>query len=305
MALACFATMILVAGDRAIAQAQVKPLISARQTAAASVSSTELAENANAPLSDAGGPFVKLEALVTTFKQMPQSSELTARLDRVELRQQIIARLLRISYEVRLVTNRIDREIADTDQRRAILAERRDRAVRINTYANLLSGGVTGLVGGGLKIRDVNHLAPDIIDTVEGGVQTGLSGWALYQQRGESKIEHTSPGMMAAIMDTRMRSPSNFPDDIWAYLNRPQPGGQSPREVLATKWQRNKFCLRHSVHRMESKERMKKMSLLHPNNNRLTIDLLEDRLAMLYDLRATVTLIDERVFELLQSVQLQ
>lgn len=240
-----------------------------------------------------------LQPLLDRYHQLKSNGPV---LERIEARSDLLEKLMRLSCEIRVVTNKIDREVADADQRRAILAERRDRAVRINTYANLISGGITGLVGGGLKLGDVNHIAPDAIDTVEGGIQTGLSAWALQQQHGERKIAQTAPGLLAAIMDPKLRNPQSYPADVWAFITAPQAGGKSARESLADKWTTLGFCLQHSGHRASPRERMKHMALLNPGSIRITIDLLEDRIAMLYDLRATVTRLDDKLLEILNSI---
>lgn len=268
-----------------------------RLCAAAEVSQTAAGEPI-VPSVDFG--FAKL---IDQLQQQKANGTASA-IERLELKNELFRRILKVSYEIRVVTNKIDREIADADQRRAVLAERRDRAVRINTYADFLSGGITGIVGGGMKLRDINHIAPDIIDTVEGGVQTGLSAWALQQQRGEQKIERTSPGLLAPIMDPNLRSQRDFSDDIWTFLNTTPPGGgQSLRETLKSRWIKSRFCFQHTGHRMEPKERMKHMALVHPRSNRITIDLLEDRIAMLHDLRATVTQLDEELLGIITKLQ--
>jgi hypothetical protein len=241
-------------------------------------------------------------ALILRIQEL-KASRTSTDSQRLSATNDLLLRILEVSTEIRVLTNRIDREVADADQRRAVLAERRDRAVRINTYADLVSGGITGLIGGGVSLGGVNHIAPDVIDTVEGGVQTGLSAWALQQQRGEQRIERTQPGLLAAIMDPTKRDVHEYPDDVWMFLNEKGPAGFSLRELLANKWTKFGFCMRHSGHRTPPRDRMIHMAMLHPTSNRVTIDLLEDRIAMLYDLRATVTRLEDELLQALVAVR--
>ena len=101
----------------------------------------------------------------------------------------------------------------------AFLEERRDKVIRLNTIANFISGGVTGIVGGALKIGSVNEQSANGIDTGEGITQTALALLALKQQAGEKKIVDGTPNMLTKLFDINaIHTQRDYPPSVWNYL---------------------------------------------------------------------------------------
>lgn len=222
------------------------------------------------------------------------------------LRQSALEVLTSAGYEVRSSVNSIDREVAEAEEVRAVLAERRDRAIRLNTYADFISGGVTGLVAGGLKLGDVSHFSPDIIDTSEGLVQTGLSAWAFQQQRGEKRLESGVPNLLAMVFDLKMERPYLIEPIVWSFFNADpisDPSGLTRRQLLREHWLKRNLCFTHRGHRGPKHDRVKHLTGTHPEQTRMTIDVLEDRLAMFADLRSTLTQMDCLLLELAEVIR--
>jgi len=245
----------------------------------------------------------RLEHLRATYQ------ETVARQPNIELlalRLDLLEAVLTTSYDVRSVSNTIDREIAQTNEVHAYLAEQRDRAIRLNTYANFISGGITGIVGGALKLGDVNHISPDTIDTVEGAIQSSLATWAFRQQQGERRVEQGTPNTLAGLLNESSSPPAAYPLSVWQYLNSPPPGATKPetrREMLINRWAKRRFCLIHRGHRVGNAERMQQVSGTHVEARRVTVDLLEDRMAMLTDLRSMITQMDSYLSEILNVIR--
>ena len=231
------------------------------------------------------------------------ASDASSSLEMLSLKQELLESTVIAAQELRAVVARVNSEDADTSELHAHLAERRDRAVRINTYANLISGGITGMVGGGLSLGSVNHLAPDLIDTTEGVIQTSLATWALSQQRGESRMMRGTPSLLSHLMNRSSELEDDFPPSVWCYLQLPIHGGKDTIiSTLVDRWFLLNLCLKHSGHRESRASRQIRIANAPNKNSKVSIDVLEDRMAMLSDLRACVQQMDYLVLELMQTV---
>lgn len=202
--------------------------------------------------------------------------------------------------------NSVDKEIAEAEEVRAVLAERRDRAIRLNTYADFLSGGISGMVGGALNLAEVRQYAPNTIDTAEGVVQTALSAWAFQQQKGERRLESGVPNLLAVVFDLNAPCPPGFTESVWEFFNSVpsnNASGTTRRQFLREHWLQRNLCFSHRGHRASKNDRVKHIVGNHPEQSRVTIDVVEDRLAMFVDLRASIAQMDCLLQELTEVVR--
>jgi hypothetical protein len=264
-------------------------------------------------VSPAGEPILSEEAklVATSLGILPKLEQLQqARLaggvsvDTVVTRQDCTEAILQSGLEVRTIAGRIDRELSNAGEVLAYLAERRDRAVRLNTYADLISGGITGVLSGGLKIADAAGVTPDIIDTAEGALQTGISTWALQQQAGEQRKQQGIPSILTHLFQERSSAQADYPASVWAYLSSPLPAAQSNAsrlDILVDRWLKLGLCFTHRGHGPPRERALKVAG--HLETHKVTIDVLEDRIAMLNDLRATIVQMDSDLLELMEVVR--
>lgn len=229
--------------------------------------------------------------------------DLRAELKMLKTKQDLLEKIEIVEAELNSSTALIDQEIASANEIHAHLAEKRDKAVRINTYADFLNGGVTGVVSGALAVADLNHLNSDIIDTVEGAVQSGLAAWAFRQQQGEKRMSEGVPSMLSHLIDRSPDSQGDYPPSVGAFLSISNDGGKSTIvSKLVDRWYKLDLCLRHQGHREDRESRLKKITKPTLSSQRDTIELLEDRDAMLIDLRATLQQMRHPILELVQFV---
>lgn len=226
--------------------------------------------------------------------------------DFLEARQNLMVSVMIVSQDVRTFVHFLEEEIAKADSINAMIAARRDRALKLNTYGDLLSGGVTGIVSGGLAIADVNHLSYDTIDTIEGFIQTGLAIMSLREQKGEKRIEKGIPNILSRLFEPEKGPSAAYPDCVWKFLNSPAShasGSQTRRENLINRWSKHGFCVshHHKYHRRGNpvNERQARITNASMANYRVTAELVEDRTAMLHELRSTVTRLDVIMLEIL------
>ncbi|MBA3858725.1 MAG: hypothetical protein C0507_17600 [Cyanobacteria bacterium PR.3.49] len=238
-----------------------------------------------------------------TMRQQRLSGSVSAA-DYLEARQNVVESVMVVSQEARTFVHFVEEEVARANAVAAILAAKRDRALKLNTYGDLISGGISGMIGGALAIGDINHLTYDTIDAVEGLVQTVLAVWSLYEQKGEKRIEKGIPNILSRLFEPDKGPSPAYPQSVWTFLNSPgAPGGQTRREKLVADWTKEGFCLLHHgrrhFRRHDEKERQARITNTTQSTYRITSDLIEDRNAMLHQLRSSVTRLDVVMLELL------
>lgn len=247
------------------------------------------------------GNLLRLQNMhAQTQSSLPESREI--KLDYLLLKQEVMENLLIASAELNATVAEIEQEIASTNEIHAHLSERRDKAVRYNTYANFISGGITGIVGGSLNMnKNVSDLVPDIIDTFEGTIQTSLATWALKQQSGEKRMSQSVPTMLSNLINRTPESINDYPKSVAAYLSLSSDGGKTTTaSKMVDRWYKLDLCLRHEGHKESRESRIKRINSATSPNQKLSIGVLEDRTAMLSDLRSTIAQMQIPLLELFQ-----
>lgn len=236
------------------------------------------------------------------------SSSLEMQVQSLMARQRVIEDLLTQSFEVRACLAEVDQEVAEAEDLQAYLENRRDKAIRLNTIANFLSGGVTGIVGGSMSLGGVDSRVENSIDTGEGIIQASLALLALKQQNGERHLMEGVPNKLARVLG--LTPSKDFPPNIWKYLNSPPPGlKESRRDIMVDHWKKSGMIekarpkgIREKLKGIPPQEHLAHLAGSH-NQVRISIDLLDARSAMLTDLRASISEMDVYLSEILQDIR--
>jgi len=220
------------------------------------------------------------------------------------LRQKLDFRLTVTSLEIEDTLSHIDYEDTRADELKYLLENKRDKALKFNSYANVVGSGGLTIVGGGLGIG--NNTLGNIIGTTAGGVNASLGGLALKEQRDEGITLHhqgAHPNMLAMIFDFPPDESSKFPDSVWIYLNEPDDlkPKLTRKEALVSQW--TFFGRISSLKTPEGKRNCSLIAGEVTEQHRLTISLLEDRSAMLSDLRAVVSRMNKKLLQLMLLTQ--
>jgi hypothetical protein len=225
-------------------------------------------------------------------------------LEAMSLRQQITESVVGAGLEVDGMITEIDSELAEIGVVRAQLEDRRDRALAIGNLANIVTGGATGVVGTAMQLSDGTTKAGNIIGVAGGAVSTVLSLVGLRQQRGGKLPLGTTPNMLAKLFGLSPEFHSDYPKEVWTYLNDTpptEPGDGTRRERLIKQWtdtgRLESGDARKAQHKIES------LTGGASDQRPLTIDLLNDRAAMLADLRAMVGLMKRDLSKLVLALR--
>lgn len=217
-------------------------------------------------------------------------------------RQDLLEDLFTAELEVRTAQAKLDQEIALADEVRAKLEEGRDKAVTLTAAANLITSAFNGIAGNSIDFSEKLKLPADVLDVAEGGVAAVLAGMALYQQKGEKKLSDNVTGMIAHLFDTNAKN-QDYPDSVWKFLNTvpaTSTTGLTRRVSLLNTWTREGI-IRRGQDKWE--HRLSHITKGTTDRHRITISVLEDRDAMLHDLRATISPMEGLLLEIMNLVK--
>lgn len=272
--------------------------------------------------------------------ESPQPNELgysSIAMRRLQLKQQIVEKILIANLQVRDVVARIEKETTDLDRLSGFLETNRDRAIKLNSFANGIGGGALNEIGQAGEMR-VNEVPGEIVELLAGGVVTTLSAISLYKQSGGKKYMKPKANMLAKIFKLPTDAESDYPALVWNYLNRSPTkndsgssgatssassySGSNPSSNFAPgydnnkatgqaetrtrldemlrKWQRYKFIGAPKDPR--NRVRINTLTNTHPSGT-VNIALLSDRIDMLADVRAAVYQLDRDLLELMLNAQ--
>jgi hypothetical protein len=245
--------------------------------------------------------IMPLVAQLQSVKQ--QSKDNPTNVQLLSLRTQLMERLFMATMEMQMVMAEIDTEVTRSNEIKALLENRRDRSIRLNNIANFVTGGGLGVLGNALQYMP-NEFSGETVELVAGAVTMGLAGAAIKQQNGQRQSLEKAPNMLAQLFDrqSEVTAHGRYPHPIWKYLNSVPPGAKSTltrREILFRKWERFERIERRGSPASEHKIEL--LAGVVRQHRTVTIDLLDDRAAMLSDLRAEISSMSHGLMELMRA----
>lgn len=204
----------------------------------------------------------------------------------VYLRGKLNSILETSNLEVNSTRGHIELLMSQVQTQQAKMVEKRARTLRRNTIINFVSGGITKLAGYSISLGG-SDTPSNILEIFDGGVQCTLSGTVIKDLHSESLVVGQMPEMLTLL--SKNEDPKGvYARQVWAYLNEAGDGGNGqPRRVaLTSDWQSRGFFDRHTKANSmrENSALPTKLALA-----RITPQLLDDRLAMLSELRSVVS----------------
>ena len=226
-------------------------------------------------------------------------------LETLVLRQEISERVVAASLEVDSVNAVIDTEVEQIRAIRSSLQSQRDKAQNIINVASLITGGALGVVNTALQFNSKTANLGNGIGVAGGTVSVVLSVIGIRQQGGRRTLGD-SPRMLARFFGREPSAPeaiqSAYPEAVWAYLNSDtpsQPAKGTRKEQLIAKW---KSEGRVAQSPSKSKNNVEALGGNISQSRKLSISDLDDRVAMLQDVRARVSLMKRELSEILRSL---
>jgi len=197
-------------------------------------------------------------------------------------------------------------EITHETQVLARMKHARDLGVALTNNANFYQINILELIiNGPLGLSTARKFpAGDRLTIVSGAAAIVLASAAfLVERRGGHRPSRAEPNMLAPCFDLNSQASSNFSPLLLKFLNSADPysaNKQTRREELINYWVQSKI-LSIDVRKPEAQEKLSATGTDHRRRDE-TIKLISDRIAMLYDLRTVVDLMDIGLADLLSLV---
>lgn len=245
---------------------------------------------------------IGLLPLFSRAKQLGDTSNPSNRLELVSLQQQILIRVTAASLQVETATGQIDAEIAQTRELENYLINRRNSRVDRLGLLNLGIGGTIGIGSSALGFTD-HDLAASVTGIVAGGTTIALSIWELRLQRGEARRLETPSNMLSEVFARPAAASNMYPPVVSSFMHAIPPDdeeGLSRQDRLIQSWvQVGRIPPPDSA---KGREKIDRLTSIRGQGTRLSIDDLDDRQAMLFDLRVRLKYIQQDLAALLLSI---
>jgi len=222
------------------------------------------------------------------------------------LRQIIVEKVLAGSLEVDATIAQIDNEIAQSNEVRGYLSDKRDRAVNRANLLSIVSGGTLGATSAGLQLPSGDNKASSLVGIAAGVLSSTLAISGIRAQKGGTRLFDFSSNMLAELLDRPALADSRYDPIVWTFLNDVAPTeeeGLTRKERLIQTW----ITLKRTDPASTSAGRNKIDRVTSKPSDKLplTIDDLEDRSAMLEDVRAKISFLKRDLAALLLSLPAQ
>ena len=243
----------------------------------------QLDPTAEAPLPvDRTAALLGLENALSTFRE-PVAP---ARDLQLAAQQEVIATVTEASLEVDATTGQIDQEIAETHELQNFLVARRQREIDLLNLVSFGIGGSLGTASAALGLTP--HVkASGVVGIVSGTSITALSALGLHLRPGGKAVLEAHANMLCNLFDLPS-DPNNFyPPRVATFMAQPAPAETvSRKQHLIATW----VTLGRIPAPETEKGRLKiaRLASVPQQNTHLSLGDLDDRQAMLYDMRARV-----------------
>jgi hypothetical protein len=204
----------------------------------------------------------------------------------------------------------IDAEMEQIRSIRSDLQSRRDKAQNIINIASIVTGGAFGAVTSALQFKPGTVNLGNGIGVAGGAGSVALSIVGIRKQAGSRRPLGDSPRMLARFFgrepDAAEAIQSVYPEEVWSYLNSAPPSQsnvEARREQLVAKWRSEGRIDQGASPRGEA--RIESITRNISQIRRLDINELNDRVAMLLDVRATVSLMKLGLSEILRGLRME
>jgi len=254
-------------------------------------------------LGTAADGTARLVGVLPELTELRGLSEHSAAADRwrvLWLHQHISEQVMAASLQVDAAIAQIDNEIARANEVRGYLSDRRDRAVSRANLMSALVGGGLGATSSGLQLSSNLNKPAAGVGIGAGAFSAGLALVGIHAQAGKTSAFDFDSNMLAELFGRPELPDSHYPAMVWSFMNEAAPSGP---EGLTRKQQLIQTWVQvRRIDSLANEEKIDQLTSQPSEARKLSIDDLEDRAAMLQDVRAKISFLKRDLGELLRSL---
>ena len=224
------------------------------------------------------------------------------RWDLLSARQELLFAVNAASLQVDATTGQIDDEISEARELQNYLNARRARQIDLLNLASLAIGGSLGTASAALGLTP--HVrASGVTGIISGSSITTLSVIGLHVRKGGKDTLEARSNMLSKLFDLPSDPNDFYPPFVASFMASPAPNDPeriSRRDRLVQAWEKlGRIPPPGSEKRSAKLDRLASIPKAHTS---LSIGDLDDRQAMLYDLRARIMYVKRDLAILLAAV---
>ncbi len=245
---------------------------------------------------------IGLKPVYDRLKELYAHPDTADRWELLYLQQQAMLRISTASLQVDASAEQVDSEIAEIKELENYLTTRRDSRVLKANLTALLIGGVAGTASSALGFT-AHDSAAAALGIVGGAGTTLFSLAALHLSRGESRELMAQSNMLSKVFAHPSDANNVYPPVVVSFMDGVAPNdedGFSRQDRLIHNWVELGRIPDPKL--PEGQERVNHVTSLPGQHVPQTISDLEDRQAMLYDLRVRLNYIKLDLAILLNSL---
>jgi hypothetical protein len=219
------------------------------------------------------------------------------------LRQKIRETIFESYFDAASVQAEAHRELGMLEAQRETISSRRDRAIEINNATNFIASGTLNTVGSALGFTSALPPFPgNLNQMLSGVVSAAMSTYSLRQGKGSKVRGQGESTLIAELFGRPCDERTSYPESVWRFMHgkSPQDPGKTRVQLLEDRW-----IMRHHLEKHGSRREALKLDLVSGMANSkkcMTLDDLNDQIAMIGDIDAMAALMNHHLRDLLSMI---
>ncbi len=244
-----------------------------------------------------------LTPLLNRLKELNKPGDSGRTLQALYARQQILEKVMGASLQVDATIARVEGEIAQANEYRNLLSDKRDRVANRLNLAGFAAGGALGVVSSALQLSAKHAKAGNSVGIGAGVIVTVISAMNLRAQNGKTSSFTFRSNMLAPFLHRQTESVDVYSPAVLGFFDAvpvADPEHLTRKQRLLKTWlQVGRISDLNTPKGQNKIDRLTEVSTGGVQEN---IDDLSDRGAMLEDLRAKLALMKRDLAAVLMTL---
>lgn len=246
------------------------------------------------------GILPKVERLIQLNRSRPEGQQMSD--EELSLKVDVLDRVMGGSLEVRMVSGRIDREVAWAFSNQGALQAKRQKILNGLFTLNFMQGGILGVLSGPAFLHGEHKTGTELL-LLGSSIGLALSIVSFAEARSGSRKMDTETTVLADVYGLNTPEPLHKTQIVTKYMRSVPPASTDSKtrsQALMEGWQK-----RHKLRSVEERNLRKMAGLQGPEDRfRENIGLLSARIRMLFDTQYTIEELDSDLLDILRATDI-